>query len=132
MAVVAAVGIDILLADSGRGAKLAEFVGLCFVPQVLYCTVFLLLVWLWLPGPSDLADTTLVGAVQGPLQNYAAVVTRQAPFVAIQWFSYCVWLWTAFLVGLCIKVVAGVDASKIAVAFAVVASVSTAMYFLRP
>jgi hypothetical protein len=128
---LAAVGVDVLLRDSGKGTRLAELVGFCFVPQIFHSASLLLLVVWWLPSPAALSQAMGPQFAHMPLEQYKEIVTSRAPFLVVQSLSYICWLWTICLIGVCLAVVSRIALHRVVMSLAALAAVCAALYVVR-
>jgi len=122
--------LDVLLADSRRGLKLAELTGLAFVPQVIACATLLCAVVFWLPpwsGPpvASMADASSAVAA------YRASVLAQPAFVTASVVEFGCVGWTMALAGVALHTAARLTRWQVLLAGGTALGIYTTVYLAR-
>lgn len=109
LAVVAVIVLDVLLRDSGRASRLAEFAGLCFFTHVPYTAFMVAAAWRWQPevvrwpSGASTADLLIV------MRQFGDAVIDDPLFATARLLSYYAALWLVCLLGVVLKVVSRVS-----------------------
>jgi hypothetical protein len=130
LAVVTLVCLDVLLADSRSGLKLAELTGLAFVPQVVACMTRLIAVALWLPpwsGPplASIADASAAVAA------YRHLVFAHPAFITASVVEFGCVGWTIALAGVALHAVGKLPVRQVLLAGGAALVIYTTVYVSR-
>lgn len=70
IATLALIAFDVLLTDSGESERLGQFAGLCFLSQVPYCVLMVIVAFVWIPEPLNLASGASLQELQQAVYRY--------------------------------------------------------------
>jgi Yip1 domain len=117
--VAAVVCFDVLLMDSGRLRRLAEFAGLSFFAQLPYCVLMVVVAYLWSPNPIGPALDTSPSEISAAIQQWRTEMFGWWLLSASRVIGYYALIWQVVLIGVFLNVV-----SRLKVWVAVLASAS--------
>lgn len=108
-AVVAVIAIDALLGGSGRPARLAELVGLCFFTHVPYTAAVLAVAWMWEPDVPRWSAGASPADVAAAVDRFRRATTDAPLFVGARVLSHYAALWFVCLLGVVLRVEGGLS-----------------------
>lgn len=132
MMALAVVCLDVLLKDSGRLPRLAEFTGLSFFLQLPYCVLMLIAAYLWVPDPVLLPTSTSPSEIRLAIQEWRQVMFSWPLFVASRTIAYYLLAWQAILLAICLKIVSGLSTRAVLLAGGLLLALSALVQSIGP
>jgi hypothetical protein len=105
MAVLALIALDVVLIDSGQARRLGQCAGLCFLSQLPYCLLMVVVAVAWTPAPLSLPAGASLLEVRQAVERYRDAASEGPLLSTARLMSYYSILWLCTTLAISLKVV---------------------------